>query len=757
MTCIREMTRRAGHSAGTVLLILAAGCSGGGGADAGGGGGGGSSGEGNPLAISLDFEVTNESGTERTETVRASIPFPKGGYTSLSNLIVSGHQTAWLPMQVWSDGTVKMAQAQFTDTFAANEIKTYHVARDEVAMSGSFVRHPWVTAAGAALELGAEVRDTFNVDYRGLATGEGETLQDTPLVRVKRWRTYHLPVAGPGIGRDYLTSTFYVTEFRDMPFMVVDWLVGNDYLGADTIPSGNTDPNLRPLGCVDVRRASFLVKGASGAEGYRPAEEGIGAGALLGDGFTAFQVMQDTFLDDAQTRRYRFLLRFEPNGASLPEVNAWRATATAMLEDPFYPLATQRTWQETKAGGLLGGPIAGPVDAPSRAAGEYASWAGSGVFGTWGPHGDVLITATTGTPRNTPLSADLAHAIQGDYPRLVQKLEQMAWIQAARPYHLYGLHVGAEEQILLWDGVPIYPGSRDLSNESLGRRSLVANDPHAAYHTLNAGQPRAHGFEHFDHEHFSMDALFDYWCISGDAWAREEIRQLGESLKALMRLRQYATATIQAARAEGWCMQGFAQAYQVTQDPAMKDYAMRRAAEIVDVERNKTHPSKAMTFQGNYSGTYFPMPHTFYMPWQHGAVLYGYLGAYKAFEDPLMLQIAEDVVDAVEYAWVSNFNDPVRGFVAQGLRYYVPITYNGNPIPASFWDNTPGIGIRWGDSPLGGAHTFLIGGLAMLSQMGSTATVRSKAQLYGGYLLGTVNDLSRWDKWVYCVPASMVQ
>lgn len=730
--------------------------SGGGGNPGGGGGSGGSGGTGNPLAVVLEFRVANESEVERTETIRASVPFPRGGYQGLDNLVVSGFQTAWLPLQRWDDGTVKVAQAQFVDTLPAGTAKTYRIARDERAQTGNFTRNTWVSQAGANLQIGAEVRDTFSVTYRALAAGQGTVLQETPFVQVRRHRTYHTASSG-GIGRDYLSSTFYVTEFRDMPFVMVDWVLGNDYLGADTIPPNNTDPNLRPLGCVDVRLARFLCKGAQGVQAYRPAEEGIGTAGTTSDGFAALPVMQDTFLDDGQTRRYRFLLRCEPPNANAFDIARWRATATAMLQQPLLPLATHATWRDTAAAGLLGGPIAGPADAWQRAEAEYNSWAGANHFGTWGSHGEVLVTGTTGTPRNHPLCPELGHAIQGGHHRLLQKLEQMAWIQALRPYHLWGLQVGAEQGLLLWDGLPIYPGSRDLSNESLGRRALYASGQYASYRTFNQGQPRAHGWEHFDHEHWSNDLLFDYWTISGDAWAKEELRQLGESLKALMRLRQYATANLQATRAEGWCMQGFAQIYQATQDPAIKDYALRRVNEIVDVQRQKNHPSKAMAFQANYAGTYFPMPHQFFMPWQHGAVLYGYLGAYQAFREPILRQIAEAVVDTVEYSWVTNYQDPVRGLVTQGLRYYTPVQYNGNPIAANYWDSTSGIGVRWGDSPLGGAHSFLIGGLHHLAVLGSTPSVRARAQQYGAALLGALTPNSRWDKWCYCLPPQFGQ
>ncbi len=720
-----------------------------------GGGPGGGGGAGNPLSIVLDFSVKNESTTARTETILASVPFPEGGYpeSQLANLVVSGHQTSWLPLQLWADGKVKVAQAQFTDTLAAGQQKDYVIARDEPALSGAFTRNSWVQQLAANIELGAEVRDTFQVSYRGFATGTGTVVQTSPLVQTRRHRAYHTVMAGQtGIGRDYLTSTFYVTEYRDMPFVVVDWVLGNDYLGADIIPPGNSDPNLRALGNADVRSAHFLSKGASAVMPYRAASEGIGTLESMFGGYVGFKVMQDTYLTDAQTRRYRFLLRCEPPGASSTELARWQATASSMLQKPLYALASQSAWAQTKAAGLLGGPIAGPNDAGSRAVGEYGTWSGSNWFGTWGSRGDAQPTATTGTPRNHPLSPELAHAIQGECHVLVQKLEQMAWAQAMRPYHLWNLQVGANQQIILWDGTPMLL----VQGESLGRRAIRDADPWPQYRSLSLGQQRAHGWEHFDHEHWSMDLLFDYWTISGDAWAKEELRQLGESLKGLMRLSYYYTASIQAARAEGWCMQGFAQSYQATRDASLKQFAMRRVNEIIDPQRKKLHASRAMTFQPNYFNTGYPMNHEFFMPWQHGAVLYGFLGAYIAFDEPVLLDIAEDVVETVQYSWVTNVNHVQFGAVAQGLRYYVPASHNGVPVLANHWDGLSG-GIKFGDSPLGGAHTFLIGGLHQLAAMTSDAAVRAKALQYGGVLRGSVATLDRWNKWNYCLPTQYAQ
>lgn len=720
----------------------------------GGGGGSGPGGPGVPLGWTPEFTVNNQSGVQRTETVQASVTFPYGHHQSTATLGVSGFQTAWRVLQRWPDNSIRIAQAQFTDTIPNVTVRTYQVAGGMQPLTGAFQPNTWVASLQSGFTIGAEVKDTFNTPYRSYVHGAGEVLAETPLVRVRRHRTYHQATSG-GIGRDYLTSTYYVTEYRDMPVMVVDWVLGNDYLGNDN-PGGSSDPNMYPMGGVDVNEANFLCGGFTQCYPYRATEHGIASAVALGGGVSGYRVMQNDWIGDAQTRRYRFVLAAIHPSATSTDAARWTATAQAMKNDPLYALPTQASAYTTASLGLLGGPIVGPSDSWARAEGEYQTYLNSAWFGTWGSRGDAMATGTTGTPRNHPLSPELAHAIQGGHHRLITALEQRAWIQAVRPYHLYGLQVGDTQPLFLWDGVPIYPGSRDLSNESLGRRGLYASDPYIARRTrVQTGSSRAHGWEHFDHEHWSTDLLFDYWTITGDCWAKEELRQLGQSLKSLMRIQTYNTQYVQAVRAEGWAMQGFTQCYLATGDQSLKDYAMTRVRNVVELQRRKDHPSKAMQFQSNYPGTNWPMNHEFFMPWQHGAVLFGYLGAYRHFADPLLLRICEDVATTVDYSWIRNRQDPTFGFVANGLRYYVATTYNNAPIPANFWDAQ--YGVRFGDAPLGGAHTFLTTGLFLLADHTSNGTVRTKALNYGTMLKNGALGARRWDKWHYCMPEYYAQ
>ena len=135
-----------------------------------------------------------------------------------------------------------------------------------------------------------------------------------------------------------------------------------------------------------------------------------------------------------------------------------------------------------------------------------------------------------------------------------------------------------------------------------------------------------------------------------------------------------------------------------------------------------------------------------------------YLAAYEFFEEPLCLRVCEDIVTCVEYAWVTNFTDPVtRQVIPNGLRYYCPTTYEGNPVPPNVWDQDPAIGPRWGDSPLGGAHIFLIAGLHRVAIETTDATVRQKALFYGGMLMPDLDNDARWSKWRYTAPQYWMQ
>lgn len=693
-------------------------------------------------------------GTARRQTIQASVPFPWGRVQDIAAYAIQGQETSWLVLQTWPDHSVRIAQAQWTETLAAGSSHSYQVVAAAPTEPVAFVPHT-VFASGLPV-IGAEVVDTFGVSYRAFVEGQGETLQSTAMQRTRRMRGYLRAAQGQGIGRDYLTATFYVTEFRDQPLVLVDWLLGNDYLGAD-FPNGSSDPNRYALGSVDVNAASFLVSGAALVLPYRKTQDAIEDPILLNGALTAFQVLQNDYLGDGQMRRYRFVLHRDDLSASVGENALARATAAAMVEQPLRPMATLSNWRSTHTLGLLGGGQNPASDAVQRADIEFNAWRDQTAFyGAFGNHGDPFTTGQTGTPRNGTVTPELLHAVQSRDARLLEILEQKAWVQACRPYHLHDLRVEQGNRLFLWDGVPVYPGSRDLSYESLGRRALVLrNDIYAAYRTrIQPGVFRSHGFEHFDVEHWSSDLVFDYYAISGDAWAKDEMRQLGECLRGLVRPAFYYTKDLLPARGEGWIMQGLVQAFVATGDLRYRNFALDRLHNIVERDRPREHPSAALYLGRDEVRTLFPMPHKYYSPWQHAAVLYGYLAAYKFFGDPMLLERCKDAVRCVDYAWVRSYQDPNLGFVANGLRYYAPVEYLGQSVLPSYFDST--LGARWGDGPLVGAHQELQGGLFLLASMvelSNSSGLRALAEQYATHLLRLpLDENDHWDRWFCQMP-----
>gem|GEM_PF-1179953 len=707
---------------------------------------------GQSQAFPAEVVVANDAEARRSETARASIPFPRGAYQvdDLAGMSIRGRQTAWMPMQNWPDGSVKVAQAQFTDTWGPGETKRYTVDPRTAAVTGPFVRNRCVEHFSPDFNFGAEVRDTFCVPYRSFANGVGEVLQTSALVETRRYRTYHRAAPGEGIGRDYLTSTYYVTEFRDQPYVLIDWVLGNDYLGADE-PGESSDPNLYALGDADVCAAYFLCRGAAQCFPYRGEQEQVEAAVPMSGGYDGLRVMRDTYIADGQTRRYRFVALFASAELDPAAERVAYDSACAASALPLCPFVSQQTWQETAAAGLVGGPVAGPANAGSLAADEYAAWDSAQWFGVWGARGDSPAPLDGDGSRGLPLSPELAHALQGEQPRLLQKLEQKAWAQAMRPRHRYGLNVSDARLVAPVSDASL---SGDIGDH-LGRLALRNRDPYPAYRSLSAGRPAAHGWSAFSPAHRSATLLFDYWTISGDAWAREELRQLGQAIKAAMHLGDHGSRPVHTAAVEGWRMQALAQVYQATRDHDIEVCARGRARAVVDAERRVGHPSRAlMVHVADQSATY-PEGYEVFMPWQHGAVLYGFLGASRCFEDPLLLEVAENVATTVEYSWVSATRHPSLGWVANGVRYRVPAAHRGSFVRAEHLDHLPG-GADLGASPLGGRHRALLGGLHLLALSTCDPVVRAKALNYGGMLMGEVSDSARWDEWVYCTPAQYI-
>lgn len=753
-------------AAGLALCLTA--CGGGGetGAAGGPGGGDGSGGDGtdfgdganDPVAleeVDLDFTVSNLHSSGRQELITASIPFPERAVNNLGRLGVPGFATTWVPMQRWADGSIRVAQVQLFDSIEGGSKKTYRVEQEQEAITDAFQPHPWVASQWASLELGARVRDRFGHKYEAQISGDGETLQTTALKRVRRWRLYHESPTNGGIGRDYLASTFYVTEHRDTPFLVVDWIFGNDYQGIDA-NGGLTDPNMHPLGAVDVDDAALVTDGFAQVQPYRPDWHDMQDGVVEGDGRTAHVVMDGDWIADGQTRRYRFTALVEDAGASGDELQVWRDRFTPFAEHgPVRALTARLAWAQCRGLGLLGGPVAGPANAGARAEEEYLDWLGRNHFGRWGSFGDAKFSNATGTPRNSGLGEELAWAVQSGDVRLLRILESKCWAQANRPMHMYGLVVGAEQDIQLWEGVPMSLNDRwhrDLAPESLGRRALTESDPWATYRSRMDDSGKPHDWNAYDISHWTSDLYFDYWTITGDEWAKEELRLMGQCCRGIMHYHGYVTDFTQYIRAEGWTMQSQVQAYLATGDEALKTKAIRRTRDVVKAQQLTDHPSRVIRTDNPDNRVEIPGDdYRWYPAWQHYALFYGYMGAYRFFGDDVFLELCEEGVHSVSYASVENYTDPVSGdFYEFGLRYGCLTHYEGVEVAADHLDSLPDYSILISRS----TERTVAAGMLHVASWTQDAAVAAEARRIAKRIVPEVDDNGRWSKWTYLVPES---
>ena len=742
-------------------------CTGSGGPSSGGGGGGGKGPRPKVGPVDSNFFVQNESSKARQQTIRASVPFAETQCKDIRGVGVEGFKTSWRVLQNWPDGSVKIAQATFVDSLKANERKLYKVSAKGGLIEDDFKQHPWTSKANGKFVFYPEVRDVDNVPYFGFTLGEGEILESTTHCRTRFWRVYlRNGDKNAGIKRDYLTARIYMTEYRDMPFVSVDLVLCNDYLGSDT-PGSSTDPNLFPLGSVRVKKALCHIKGGRAKMRMRERQ-----GAPLpifdsGSGIESWGLLDDTYLGDAASKHWSFLVYFEDSGAKQGEKDEWRSLWDLEVTKPLRPLATFETWVKTDALGVCGGPTKGPDDVWDRVEREVGVWRGRNHFGTFGSWGDPKNTHTTGTPRNFAASPELIRAVQAEHPGMLEVLEGKAWQQSVRPVHLWGLDIDQSRDIYMWFGTKFgINGKYKLSNDTLGRYLIHANDgkddPYKRYRVGLPSKPY-HDFNALDAEHVTIDMLFDYYTVSGSFWARHEIEQTGQWCRGLWRFKDYPGSTVMSTRAEGWMMQLFVQAYVATGIESFKVDMLRRITEITDRDRHADHPSRSMKWEKNYANTKYPKDHWFYMPWQHSAVVYGFLAANRFFGSELAMKIAEDAIFTADYASVENFTDPVtKKFSSWNMRYYVCAKidgpYNGKTYsnflpPIDFFDTDPNVGSKvWGST-----KKFFMSAAYMLAARTEDPAARARALKLGDHLLGDFsNRVIFWDKWASTIPENQL-
>lgn len=704
-------------------------------------------------AQTTTITAKNLSDLPRIEWVRASVPFARGKFAADKPIPfhVDKRPTEWRVLQRWPDGTVKSAQAQWLDAVdSGRAIQRKLVAGQKRAVP--FLLHPAISDSVAEFRLTTSVVDRDGVPYLATARpfetpgSHVEVLHGNNATYSVRTRDYHRNPTNQGIGRDLFSQTCYWTFFSQLPLAVVDVVVANDYLGADKPKS--QDPNLYPLGDIGFRSLDLFVRKAEGSVRWPVKNK---TGPHLRNTFAKpslhVQLLREDYLGDAQGKRWRVVLFFDSPKFTDTERLIWRTVAESWRKTSLIPTVDLATWQRTKGFGIYGGPVSGSSWGPIHIRESHEWWQKKDHFGPWGDWGDFTHSWVTGTHRNGPSTEHKILAVQHQDPLPLHILEGKAWQQTARPYQLWNIRIEPDDDIYMWSGLPYtLTSSRRISNETLGRFALKQNDPYKHY---RKGVPL--GFSHrwnaYDIEHFSTELLFDYYTMTGDWRSLDEMRMLGECYMGLFRHKKYTVAFGPTSpRGEGWPAAAVVKLWFATGEDRFIQHLQRRIRDVIEPKRKKDHPSRAISFARQHPLTKFPTPNTFMLPWQHAAIIYGYLPLWTYWGDKTARKIAHDVLHTIEYSWVFNYRDPRLGLLPDAMRFYTPITYNGKPVAPDIWDSNPNIGLRYGNLPLGGAHTHFVAALDLLAEDTTNAVELSKMSYVRKRLQ---HDRPNSDRWRY--------
>jgi hypothetical protein len=125
-----------------------------------------------------------------------------------------------------------------------------------------------------------------------------------------------------------------------------------------------------------------------------------------------------------------------------------------------------------------------------------------------------------------------------------------------------------------------------------------------------------HGFTALDYEHFSVDLLYDYYWLTGDPLARDELARAGRGLPRVLAELPFLTS-----RGEGWCMQAAVLISRATGDPEPVERLHERFRERVEPELGS--PGALYVLRQPPHRDVLGGEEPFDAPWQMAAFIHG--------------------------------------------------------------------------------------------------------------------------------------
>lgn len=539
------------------------------------------------------FVVENRAVVSREEIVRVSLPLPKGRFQSFAGLEVMGRWAPAVPLIRWPDGSLALVQLQ-------PRIAIKPGLRRRIVLDFDTVRGAAPAAAGSprwhlqdALRLRLELTDPWGSVYQArlvpdATAGPDGFLRRSPRVRLRRYRSVF-----SASKRRYFGLTAYLTTFAGERRAELTLLLENGFrdgavvLGPARLKSlvlVIEDPLLktRPRFIAENRlRAPASVPGADrGAEAEPPRQVAPRQWrqTLLADS-------DQWYLGDRTAKAWRFDLFADAEGVG----EAAREAGRLAVEAPLVAIPDLDWTRHTGAFGAHGAIAPGPGRATPASQNLVRQWHLNGDFGPFAGFGDPRDAASNGTPRNGPCA--LHNVLRFGSAALLRCAEAMVLQNCLRPT----------------PGLPIrLPVAAEKLRQGLSKRAMQM----------------PHGFSALDYEHFSVDLLYDYYWLTGDPLARDELGRIGSGL-----LKMLAKVPFQTCRGEGWCMQAAVLIARATGDDTLVEKIDKRFRARVEPNLGGAGASYVLLQPPHPSA--LDGRTAFDCPWQMAAFVHGAAAMYR--------------------------------------------------------------------------------------------------------------------------------
>lgn len=586
-----------------------------------------------PLDRVIRLDHTAET-APRGVTLVTAIPFAQGEVLNI-NEIGADMPVTLEPVERHRDGSVKWARAEIRPEWKTTKGVTLHLDR-------SGVRPPPPEAAfppPPTLQL--TLTDAAGV-IRRATVGPFTTISDSRLRRVLRADGYHLldpnaplpqaAVDAGGAPPRLLQYTCYIQQFPGEAFSFVTVVLRND---PPSSPPGAVRFGSYQMECSDAGARIAVAFARENDIPQDPRTTGERAVMLLPTG------IRDPWLGDGQTKMWRCVV--DGSGDTRRLVSLLK-----LLENPVLPGITPAAFIATRAFGLRGDVVLGPPPSSSlKLATADADRARSKFeYGWAGPWGDYKDTHQTGSPRNGLASEGVLRTIQTGHREWFDIAWRKTSQHALRPM-IRSIDAREHPDLLLFEGMP-HPKWKDR----LGRGEPADPRLGPLKQDLSGTYRReTHGWNGFDHEHFTIDDLESVYLLTGDPWLRSELAAIGEALLTYDFAKK--PVTTKSSRGDGWVLRGLCQLYQRLGDGRFLD-AARSLVAGMESERGK----------GNLKYLHESSPdprqlanHPFEMPWQVAIAILGLADYYEISADTLAKTILVDLADFLcNDAWT-----PARG------------------------------------------------------------------------------------------------